>query len=789
MKRTHDNKGIVMSPSVAAYQQLFQLQSQQPYVPISCEYPITSISSASADTLYPIQPTNTSSKNANNLHTLNHENRFNYYKNNNYYYNKSQTSSYNDATQINHNSDACNLSSNNNMNIIQTQNYYTAPITTTTTTTTTPSSSLVETSNEDTNIIINHNNHLKDRKNNFEHTATLINMSDNIINNLIDDGNISSNDVYNNSTFFALADARPHFNQSTTRTAHQNSISQSSTSSATTSPSKVTQSSNNLESKLAVATNAAVDASSTLTSSDDGDSENVLNVQNAKVIVASLSNDDDGVDDENGNNVIVSNENNNNNNCNNNTADEIRKSINDLSTPIVVNGNSNNSNNITGVESLPEAMVSSTGNVTCLVDESKISSSSTPSSALPSSSSTSSSSSIQQSTTTIDESNLNANSFNSAIISSSQGAVATSQSAIYTTSSIINNNINNNNNSNNNINNHSIFPSRKSSLTSTPNQHLAYSQNNSSKAQPMMASYTTNTLNGGGNKVDHVPDYLSASSQFSNHPQAAFFHAMLYQQQQQQPAAAYQQLAFAQNLYSADPAQLAKDFAQKNYANALKFAVAQQQQQQHQTSQLSSLQSHQQQTGVPVSASSVVGGGGAQKAQLTAMPFSGMTLTAGNNAAAAAMYGVQQPASSAMRLQSQITQAGRSPYLSQLTRPMQTPYQQFIRPQMPVNIQAAAANNPYYAAAAHQQYLSHQQNLLYSGLTSSMATPQLTAAAAASTPTSASSLPTPYSYALSQAQAQGLSASMMQVPQITPTQTSQTSATSVLNPYKKMKTS
>lgn len=313
----------------------------------------------------------------------------------------------------------------------------------------------------------------------------------------------------------------------------------------------------------------------------------------------------------------------------------------------------------------------------------------------------------------------------------------------------------------------------------------------------MMVSYSTNTLNGVG-KIDHVPDYYSASSAYNNHPQAAFLSAMLYQQQhQQQP---YQQLAYTQNLYAAaaasDPAQVAKDLAHKNYANALKMAVAHQQQQQqhhHPQSHQSQSLAHQQQsanTGVPVSVSSALSAGAA--AQKSAMPYTGMALTGGH--AAAAMYS-QQPASQAALQRLQLTQAaaGRSPFsLPQLTgaRQMQaSPFQQFIRPQMPVNITAAAAsNNPYYAAAAHQQFLS-QQNLLYSGLTSSMANPQLTAAAAAAATSSASSMPSNYPFALSQAQAQGLSASMMQVPQITPTQTSQQSAASVLNPYKKMKTS
>lgn len=320
---------------------------------------------------------------------------------------------------------------------------------------------------------------------------------------------------------------------------------------------------------------------------------------------------------------------------------------------------------------------------------------------------------------TLDENNLNANSFNSATSSSPAANLA----AIYTTSSITNNN-------------NSIL-SRKNSFT-TPNQHLI----NSSKAP---TSYT-NTQSSG--KVDSVPDYLSASS-LNNHPQAALLSAMLYNQP-------YQQLALTQNLYS-DPAQMAKEMAQKNYANALKYAVAQQ-------------------------TPSVAG-----KSPLTAMPYSGVTLSANNNA----MY-TQQPGTSASRMSTPMNPAARSPYMQQLTRPMQNPFQQFMRPQMPVNLQAAT--NPYYAAAAaHQQFLSHQ-NYLYSGMTSPMTSQQLTATSVAST------APSPYAtssypYALTQAQAQamsaqGMSASMMQVPQMT-SQPSQTGSTSsvVLNPYKKMKTS
>lgn len=546
-----DNKGYqVYQPSAAAYQQLMQLQSQQPYVPVSCEYQ-GSQTHALADTIYP--NTSTATLNANNLH--HHLNLY------------SQTS-------IN----ACNnnnqLSSNNNNN--------------------------------------DYNN-------------------------------------FNTSTFFA-DDA-----QINTPTAQQNSISQSS-------PSKVTPSNNiehNMLSKIAVATNAVVAA----TSPDDGDSENALTVQNAKIINAS-GNDDIVLVSSAA--VLTSVVDNNN--------DESNKSINDAS--------ENGSGDLTSFQNNHADDATQT--------------------------------SVQS---TIDENNLNANSFSSATSSSPAASLA----AIYTTSSITNNN-------------NSIL-SRKNSLT-TPNQHLI----NSSKAPP--TSYTNTQPSG---KVDTVPEYLSASS-LNNHPQAALLSAMLYNQP-------YQQLALTQNLYS-DPAQLAKEMAQKNYANALKFAVAQQN-------------------------PSVAG-----KNPLTAMPYSGVTLSANNNA----MY-TSQPGTSASRLQTPMTQSARSPYMQTMARPITNPFQQFIRPQMPMGL---TATNPYYAAAAaHQQFLS-QQNFMYSGLTSPMAGQQLTATSVAST-TPSPYVSSSYPYAFSQAQAmnaQGLPASMMQVPQMTsqPPQTGSTSSV-VLNPYKKMKTS
>lgn len=77
-KRPAPDKGIPLyQPSAAAYQQLMQLQSQQPYVPVSCEYS-SNQTHASADTLYP--NTSTATLYANNLHhhlNLNSQTSFN----------------------------------------------------------------------------------------------------------------------------------------------------------------------------------------------------------------------------------------------------------------------------------------------------------------------------------------------------------------------------------------------------------------------------------------------------------------------------------------------------------------------------------------------------------------------------------------------------------------------------------------------------------------------------------------------------------------------------------------
>ncbi|XP_070506875.1 tyrosine-protein phosphatase 3-like isoform X2 [Chironomus tepperi] len=355
----------------------------------------------------------------------------------------------------------------------------------------------------------------------------------------------------------------------------------------------------------------------------------------------------------------------------------------------------------------------------------------------------------------IDESNLNAISFNSA--NSSSPAAAT-LSAIYTTNNSITTSVNISNNNNNNNNN---ILSRKNSLT-TPNQHLI--NNSSSK----------NHLNTNNGKVDNVPDLINASS--LNNPQAALLSAVFYNQP-------YQQLAMTPNLYS-DPAQLAKEMAQKNYVNALKLAAAAQ-------------------TPTSMAQTANMAGKTYSTNPLTALSYPGMAMSANNNAAAAAaMFNQanQMPGSSAttqQRYNAQISSQNRAQYMpAALTRSMQNPYQHtFIRPQLQtpnLTNAAAAASNPYFAA--HQQFLN-QQNLFYSGLTSPLASPQMTATTVASQMTSpfAASASYPYS-ALSQAQAlshaQSLPTSMMQVPQIT-SQTSQTGGTSavVLNPYKKMKTS
>jgi muscleblind len=513
--------------------------------------------------------------------------------------------------------------------------------------------------NTSSTATLNANNHhlYLNSQTSYNNNISNINNTNNACNiNLLSSNNKNKN--YNENTFENNASNNFNFNTSTFfADAHQNTAQQQNSISQSSSPSKmsaVPSSMNNVNAN-AVVTSAVTAAA---TSPDDGDSENALIVQNAKSIVNATNGSDEVVSSPAATCVTTTAD------CN----DENNKAINDdvlLSSSAAV---------------LQNNQIHAT--VAAAVDDA------TQTSSLQSS---------------VDESNLNANSFNSAT-SSSPAALA----AIYTTSSITNNN------------NNSIL-SRKNSLTTPTHQSLHLM--NSSKAP----------------KVDSVPDYLSAST-LNNNPQAALLSAMLYNQP-------YQQF---QSLYS-DPAQLAKEMAQKNYANALKFAVAQQN-------------------------PNVAG-----KSPLT---YSGVSLSANSNA----MY-TQQPGTSANRLPSPMSQAVRSPYMqAAMSRPLQNPFQQFMRPQMPVNL--TAATNPYYAAAAaaQQQFLS-QQNMIYSGMTNPMANAQMTATSvASSTPTQYASQS--YPFALSQAQAMN-AASLMQVPQMTAQQSQQPvgSNSVVLNPYKKMKTS
>ena len=299
---------------------------------------------------------------------------------------------------------------------------------------------------------------------------------------------------------------------------------------------------------------------------------------------------------------------------------------------------------------------------------------------------------------------------------------------------------------NNNINNNIL--SRKNA---TPNQPHLLNHNISSNNN--INNISSKVINPANKMQDNMQELMSVS-QLNNSQaaqaaaQAALLSAVLNNQPYHQ-----QQLGMPQthSLY-ADPAQIAKEVAQKNYANALKMAVAQQ-------------NSHM--AGKP----------------LTAMSYSGMTL---NNTPS--MY-PQQPGSSHPRMPTAIAPSRAPMHFSAMQRPMQNPYQQYIRPQMtPVNMQAA---NQYYAAAAHQQFLN-QQNFLYSGLAHGAMNPQLAVTSTASQPTHMTSA---YPYAYSQAQAmnaQGMPTSMMQVPQMTVPPSAQTQGNGsavVLNPYKKMKTS
>lgn len=296
-----------------------------------------------------------------------------------------------------------------------------------------------------------------------------------------------------------------------------------------------------------------------------------------------------------------------------------------------------------------------------------------------------------------------------------------------------------------NINNNNSILSRKNVTPNQPhllNHNISSNNNSSSKV-----------INPANKMQENMQELLSVS-QLNNSQaaqaaaQAALLSAVLNNQPYHQ-----QQLGMPQshNLY-ADPAQMAKEVAQKNYANALKMAVAQQ---------------NSQMAGKP----------------LTAMSYPGMTL---NNTPS--MY-PQQPGSSHPRMPTAIAPSRAPMHFSAMQRPMQNPFQQYIRPQMtPVNMQAA---NQYYAAAAHQQFLN-QQNFLYSGLAHGAMNPQLAVTSTASQPTHMTSA---YPYAYSQAQAmnaQGMPTSMMQVPQMAVPPSAQTQGNGsavVLNPYKKMKTS
>ncbi|CAO1380683.1 unnamed protein product [Diamesa serratosioi] len=334
----------------------------------------------------------------------------------------------------------------------------------------------------------------------------------------------------------------------------------------------------------------------------------------------------------------------------------------------------------------------------------------------------------------IDKINSNAIGMTASLAANSTAAVSMHNAATnVTTAAAVANTININN---------SIL-SRKNA---TPNQphllnHNISSNNNSSSSK---------VINPANKMQDNMQELMSVS-QLNNSQaaaQAALLSAVLNNQPYHQ-----QQLGMPQshNLY-ADPAQMAKEVAQKNYANALKMAVAQQ-------------NSHM--AGKP----------------LTAMSYPGLTL---NNTPS--MY-PQQPGSSHPRMPTAIAPSRAPMHFSAMQRPMQNPYQQFIRPQMtPVNMQAA---NQYYAAAAHQQFLN-QQNFLYSGLAHGAMNPQLAVTSTASQPTHMTSA---YPYAYSQAQAmnvQGMQTSMMQVPQMAVPPSAQTQGNGsavVLNPYKKMKTS
>lgn len=273
----------------------------------------------------------------------------------------------------------------------------------------------------------------------------------------------------------------------------------------------------------------------------------------------------------------------------------------------------------------------------------------------------------------------------------------------------------------------------------------------------------TTTTNPGSLKLDNVQDLIPTLtnqhgliSNVSQSPQSIihFSNALMQQHYPQLAAAA----AATQNLYT-DPAQLAKEVAQKNYANALKLAAAAAAQQ---TNQLS---------GKPLTAYSSV-----------------QALNNKAQQAAAHMYSQQV----GQRLQTPMSPTGAPLHLTTLNRQMQNPYQQYMRPQLtPANL----TGNPYYPQ------LINPQSFLYSGL--SHVNPQLaTQTSAAQQANLASAAGYPFTLNAHQAQTlnhqalNGLSSTMLSHTQVPPisaaaaaTATTTPGSAVVLNPYKKMKTS
>jgi muscleblind protein len=292
--------------------------------------------------------------------------------------------------------------------------------------------------------------------------------------------------------------------------------------------------------------------------------------------------------------------------------------------------------------------------------------------------------------------------------------------------------------------------------TTTTSSTVASQSNLTSTATP-----TQNNL-----KLDNVQDHLIPTlanphgqliSNVTQTPQSIIHFSNALMQQH------YPHLAAQQNLY-ADPAQLAKEVAQKNYANALKLAAAAAAQQ---TTQLS---------GKPLTAYQNVQALN-NKAQVQAQAQA---------QAAAALYSQQV----GQRLSTPMSPSANP--LMTLNRPMQNPFQQYMRPQM---TPASLTGNPYYP-----QLLS-PQNFLYSGL--SQVNPALTAQQSAAAQQQANLASAGYPFTLNAHQAQlnhqalnGLSSTMLSHTQVPPisaaaaaTATTTPGSAVVLNPYKKMKTS